>query len=111
MGKVVSHANRTMSRVEDEIERRLGVVSRMIASDMANAFGQMGPPPSQAGEYPKRVTGELVESITVVRSEMRASIGPTAEHAKYLAASGRKMAKAVYEENREDYERVLRGGE
>lgn len=110
MGKVVSHRSRVMARVEAEMERRIGIVSRTLAADMANAFGESGPPASTPGQYPKKDSGELIDSITIVRRDMGASVGPTAEHAKYLAASGRKMAKDVFEENRQDYERMLRNG-
>jgi len=111
MGKVVSHRKRVIDRIEAEMERRIGVMSRTLAADMANAFGKQGPPASVAGEYPKRDTGELIESITIIRRELSASVGPTAEHAKHLAESGRKMAKDVFEENRDEYERILRGGQ
>ena len=107
--RIVDHSDRLIAKIRGEMERRIGVASRTLAADIANKFGETGEP-SKPGEYPKRQTGELVESITVIRGELQADIGPTADHAGPLAASGRKTAIDVYQENREAYQRLLLEG-
>jgi len=89
--------------------RRVGQAAEYLAGEMTNALSKTGEP-SVPGEYPKKQTGELAASVRVRRKGLEALIGPTADHAKWLAKSGRKMAPELLADKKNAVARILLKG-
>lgn len=93
------------------MRRRVRIAAARLQSAAVERMGKSGPP-SNPGEYPARQSGRLVESIVVRESTdgLSANVGPEADHAKYLKASGRRMMRDVLGETRRELLSILKGG-
>jgi len=95
-----------LRRLNHLMVRRIGLAAEFIKDELHAELSDTGEP-SRPGEYPKRQTGELVNSIRIKRRGLEALIGPTAEHAKYLAKSGRKLAPEFLAERKKQVARII----
>lgn len=63
-----------------------------LAEKFVKTFGRKYPPASKAGEYPRRRTGRLRDSVQARVRGKTIEVGTYAPYAKYLAYGTRKMA-------------------
>lgn len=63
-----------------------------LAEKFISTLGRNFPPASKAGEYPRKRTGKLRDSVQARVNGRTIEIGSYAPHAKYLASGTRRMA-------------------
>lgn len=67
---------------EDAAQSILENIGQLIVEEVAGNIGIQGPPRSQEGEYPRRDSGELVESLFYHVEGMTLIVGASADHAE-----------------------------
>jgi hypothetical protein len=97
-------------KLQKNFQRQVINAAMVLSARAEESLGQPGPP-SQPGEYPRRQTGNLMNSVNVEYDSdgMGAKVTITAEYARFLAARDRKMMDDIARENRDAVMQALRG--
>ena len=87
--------------IEKDIRPAIRRGARALQREARVKFNRAAADPSTKGQYPRRVTGELVNSLRVLELPGRHiafAVGFTADYSKDLEDSGRKMMPEALEE-------------
>ncbi|MAT51486.1 MAG: hypothetical protein CMK32_09920 [Porticoccaceae bacterium] len=109
----IQYTNRNAAfirRLKRDIGRNMDATGDWMVREMAKKMSIPAPPASQPGEYPRKRTGRLVDSIKKTRRGMTMRVGPRVRYAKDLAAMRRKLAPEFLLENRRAiFQRIIGG--